>query len=194
MFEFINGRLIEKNPAYVVVDCNGIGYLIHISLNTYSKIADNEPCKLFVHLSIREDAWVLFGFFDQDERRLFRLLISVSGVGPSTAQLVLSSLSPSKVVDAILSGNVALLQSVKGIGAKTAQRVMVDLKDKVDKIDIVKDTGTITISSSKQEALAALVMLGFMKPLAEKALDKIIQQHGDALNVEDLIKKALQNL
>lgn len=194
MYDYISGKLIEKNPAYVVTECNGIGYIIHVSLNTYAKVGNSEFCKLFVHLAVREDAWVLFGFADQDERRLFRLLISVSGVGPSTAQLVLSSLSPSKVVESILSGNAAQLQSVKGIGGKTAQRIILDLKDKVDKIEISREPGAPAMSAGKQEALSALVMLGFNKQAAEKIVDKIILQQGSSISVEDLIKQALQQL
>lgn len=193
MYEFIKGKLTEKNPAYVVVECNGIGYIIHISINTYSKLKE-ENCQLYTHLAIREDAHVLYGFYDKEERQLFRLLISVSGVGAATAQLILSSLSPEKAVDAIINNNVVLLQSVKGIGNKTAQRIIVDLKDKISKINISKDIFPSLHNTNKEEALSGLVMLGFSKQLAEKVLDKIIAREGESLTVEELIKQALQNI
>jgi len=193
MYDFIKGKLIEKNPASAVVDCNGVGYLINISLNTYSKLKD-ENCLLYTHLAVREDAMSLYGFFDKDERQLFRMLISVSGVGSSTAQLILSSLSPEKAVEAIVNNNISMLQSVKGIGNKTAQRIILDLKDKISKVNISKDILTSAHNTNREEALLGLVMLGFSKQSAEKTLDRIISQKGDALSVEDLIKLALQNL
>ena len=193
MYEFIKGKLIEKNPAYAVIDCNGVGYIINISLNTYSQLKD-ENCMLFTHLAVREDAFTLYGFIEKEERKLFRLLISVSGVGATTAQLILSSLSPGKAVEAIINNNISLLQSVKGIGNKTAQRIIVDLKDKISKVSFSKDILPSLHNTNKDEALSGLVMLGFSKQGAEKVLDKIIIQKGDALTVEDLIKLALQNL
>jgi len=193
MYDFIKGKLIEKNPASAVIDCNGVGYLINISLNTYSKLKD-ENCLLYTHLAVREDAMSLYGFFDKDERQLFRMLISVSGVGASTAQLILSSLSPEKAVEAIVNNNISMLQSVKGIGNKTAQRIILDLKDKISKVNISKDILTSAHNTNREEALSGLVMLGFSKQSAEKTLDRIISQKGDALSVEDLIKLALQNL
>jgi len=193
MYDFIKGKLIEKNPASAVIDCNGVGYLINISLNTYSKLKD-ENCLLYTHLAVREDAMSLYGFFDKDERQLFRMLISVSGVGSSTAQLILSSLSPEKAVEAIVNNNISMLQSVKGIGNKTAQRIILDLKDKISKVNISKDILTSAHNTNREEALSGLVMLGFSKQSAEKTLDRIISQKGDALSVEDLIKLALQNL
>ena len=193
MYEFIKGKLIEKNPAYAVIDCNGVGYIINISLNTYSKLKE-ENCLLFTHLAVREDAFSLYGFGDKEERQLFRFLISVSGVGATTAQLILSSLTPSKAVEAIINNNVSLLQSVKGIGNKTAQRIIVDLKDKITKVNFSSDILPSLHNTIKEEALSALVMLGFSRQAAEKVLDKIIIQKGDALTVEDLIKLALQNM
>ena len=193
MYEFIKGKLIEKNPAYAVIDCNGIGYIINISLNTYTQLKE-ENCMLFTHLAVREDAFTLYGFIEKEERKLFRLLISVSGVGATTAQLILSSLSPGKAVEAIINNNISLLQSVKGIGNKTAQRIIVDLKDKISKVSFSKDILPSLHNTNKDEALSGLVMLGFSKQVAEKVLDKIIIQKGDALTVEDLIKLALQNL
>ena len=193
MYDFIKGKLIEKNPASAVIDCNGVGYLINISLNTYSKLKD-ENCLLYTHLAVREDAMSLYGFFDKDERQLFRMLISVSGVGSSTAQLILSSLSPEKAVEAIVNNNISMLQSVKGIGNKTAQRIILDLRDKISKVNISKDILSSTHNTNREEALSGLVMLGFSKQSAEKTLDRIISQKGDALSVEDLIKLALQNL
>lgn len=193
MIAQIKGRLIEKTPTYVVVDCNGVGYQLNISLNTFSKIGNEENCLLFTHFVIREDAHLLYGFKEKSERELFRQLISVSGVGSSTAIMILSSLSPDETKAAIISGNVNTLKGVKGIGLKTAERIIIDLRDKVGKTE---GTELFSISSNntiKEEALSALVMLGFSKMPAEKALTKIMTESPN-LTVEELIKRTLKSL
>ena len=194
MINHIDGVVIEKNPAYVVIECNGVGYFINISLNTYSKINNSEKFKLLTHLAIREDAHVLYGFATEDERKIFKQLISVSGVGPSTARLILSSLSTEEIQQAIASGNVSLLQKVKGIGEKSAQRIIVDLKGKIEK-DIIPQGISFTKNNIiKEEALSALIMLGFVKNQAEKAIDKTLTNLKEDIAVEDLIKLALKSL
>lgn len=195
MITHIEGKLIEKTPTYAVIDCAGVGYLLNISLNTFSNLgAKDDKCKLFTHLSIREDAHVLFGFAKQEERSVFRHLISVSGVGPSTARMILSSLSPMEIQQAILTGNVNQLKSIKGIGEKSAQRIIVDLKGKLGKDDLASDFFMTTNNTVKDEALSALVMLGFAKNSAEKALEKALKIEGASYSVELLIKTALKNL
>ncbi len=197
MITHIEGKLIEKNPTYVVIDCGGVGYFINISLHTYSKIDDTEKCKLYTHFAVREDAHTLYGFAEQLERHLFRHLISVSGVGAGTARMVLSSLSPDEVHQAILTKDVALLQSIKGIGAKTAQRIIVDLKDRLEKEGISADAVSAVPETSnkiKNDALSALVMLGFAKSAAEKAINQVLKTEGVELSVEHLIKASLKNL
>jgi len=193
MYEYFSGRLVEKNPAYVIIDNQGIGYLINISLNTFEKIKDNESVKLFVHFVVREDAQILYGFADEAERFLFRALISVSGVGANTARLVLSSLTTSEAYNAISTGDAAILQSVKGIGAKTAQRIVVDLKDKLVKQEFFPDKVGTSHNTMKNEALSGLLILGFNKTTASKVLDKVLKQ-SDFGSVEALIKEALKNL
>lgn len=194
MYAYLTGKIIEKTPAYVVLDVNDVGYFIHISLNTYEAIANQEKVRLFVHQSIREDVHLLFGFAEEAERSLFLQLISVSGVGAATARLILSSLTSSEAIEAIATGNVALLQRVKGIGAKTAQRIIVDLRDKVGKLveEGIEKT-SISYNTSKEEALSALLVLGFNKATAEKTLTKLLQQD-PSLTVEKLIKEALKLL
>ncbi len=193
MITHIQGRLIEKNPTDVVIDCNGIGYLLHISLHTYSQIPDKEQLKLYTHLQIKEDAHTLFGFSSLAEREIFRLLISVSGIGASIARTMLSSLSPKQVHEGIASGDVALIQSIKGIGAKTAQRVIIDLKDKILKIYDIDEVSVAKDNTNKNEALSALEVLGFAKKQAERVVDKVIMSQPDA-SVEIIIKQALKNL
>jgi Holliday junction DNA helicase RuvA len=192
MYAFIEGKISEITPASVVIDCHGVGYDISISVNTYSQIKDQTNCRLFTHLAVREDAMVLFGFAKEQERALFRNLISVSGVGAGTARLILSSLTPEEVSGAIASGNVPLLQRVKGIGGKTAQRIVIDLKDKLGKDPGLKDILGTPHNTKKEEALSALTMLGFNKTLAEKTIDKILKDEGTPLSVEQLIKSALK--
>ena len=193
MIAQIKGRLIEKTPTYVVIDCNGVGYEIKISLNTFSSIGDSEVCSLFTHFVVREDAQLLYGFKETSERELFRLLISVSGVGSATAMMILSSLSPNDTKQAILNNDVNTLKSVKGIGQKSAERVIVDLKDKISGIEVSLTNFTVSNNTIKEEALSALMMLGFSKKPAEKALEKAIISEED-LTVEELIKRTLKNL
>ncbi len=193
MIAQIKGRLIEKTPTYVVIDCNGVGYHLNISLNTFSKIGDGESCLLFTHFVVREDAQLLYGFKEKSERELFRLLISVSGVGSSTAMMILSSLSPDETKNAIMMSDVNTLKSVKGIGAKSAERIIVDLKDKIGKVEHSDNISMFSNNTIKDEALSALVMLGFSKAPAEKALTKIFSQTSD-ITVEELIKRTLKNL
>ncbi|MGC6428154.1 MAG: Holliday junction branch migration protein RuvA [Flavobacteriales bacterium] len=193
MITHIKGKLVEKNPSFVVIDCNGVGYMIRISLHTFSQLHDSELCSLYTHLSVKEDSHSLYGFFDRSERELFRLLISVSGIGTNTAQTILSSLSPEEAQQAILSENVAALQSVKGIGAKTAQRVILDLKDKIAKQGISINESSVLHNTTREEALSALTMLGFSKNLVNKALDKELKSQSN-LKVEELVKRVLKNL
>jgi holliday junction DNA helicase RuvA len=177
------------------LDCAGVGYLLNISLNTYSKIPDSGNCKLLSHLAVREDAMVLYGFADDEEREVFRQLISVSGVGAGTARMILSSMTPAEIVTAILTGNVAALKSIKGIGEKSAQRIIVDLKGKFGK-DVSISPLQLSSASNKlrEEALSALVALGFARNMAEKAIDKALKSEGNVVSVEHLIKLALKNL
>jgi len=194
MYEYFQGKIIEKNPAYVVLDCNGIGYLLNISINTFDKIPGSGDCKLFAHQSIREDAHVLYGFADPDERLMFRDLISVSGVGAATARVMLSSITPADIQNCIINGDVNRLKAVKGIGEKTAQRIIVDLKNKVGK----ENFGSTSILSGghnnlRSEALNALETLGFARNAAEKAIDKIMRDEGNSISLEELVKKVLKN-
>ena len=193
MITQIRGRLVEKNPTYVVVDCSGVGYLLHISLQTFSSIGDEEAILLYTHLSIREDAHTLYGFQSKTEREVFRLLISVSGVGPSIARTMLSSMTSEEIQNAIASENVRLIQSVKGIGAKTAQRVIVDLKDKIMKTFDIDEVSVQTNNTNKEEALSALEVLGFNRKQSEKVVSAILTESPEA-TVELLIKKALKSL
>ncbi len=194
MYDYIKGKLAEKNPAYAVVDVNGIGYLLNISIHTYSQLREGETCTLYTHLVVREDDILLYGFADTGERELFRQLISVSGVGVNTARIILSSLAPVEVVRAIGEGNAPLLQQIKGIGAKTAQRIIIDLKDKVSRELIPFEKSGFLHNTKKEEALSGLIILGFPKMLADKALNKIIESEGTGLTVEQLIKHALKVL
>ncbi|MCK4344305.1 MAG: Holliday junction branch migration protein RuvA [Bacteroidales bacterium] len=193
MFEFIKGRLSDLNPTYAIIDTGDIGYFIHISLNTYSKLTKDSDIQLYIHQVIREDANLLFGFFNHHEREIFRMLLSVSGIGANTARMMLSSLTPSEVEQAILEGNVALLKSIKGIGTKSAQRVIVDLKDKIGKGAEIGEVFALQSNTIKDESLSALVMLGFSKTYAQKVIDKILLKEKD-ITVEELIKKALKEL
>ena len=193
MITHIQGRLVEKNPTDVVIDCNGVGYSINISLHTFSQIPTSENVKLYTHLQVREDAHILYGFSSVVEREIFRLLISVSGVGASTARTMLSSLSPEQVMEAIASNDIATIQSVKGIGLKTAQRVILDLKDKILKVYGLDDVSAVSSNTNKIEALSALDTLGFARKQAEKVCDKIVKENPEA-TVEMIIKQALKNL
>ncbi len=195
MITHIEGKLIEKTPTYVVIDVNGIGYKIKISLQTFSSITQSEYCKLLTHLSVKEDSHTLFGFFDESERDLFRKLISVSGVGPSTAQVVLSTYSPNEIIHHITSGDVSAVKSIKGIGAKTAQRIIIDLQDKLAKglptTDLLFSKMDNTI---KEESLSALLALGFAKKGAEQKIDKVLKSNPEISSVEELVKTALSQM
>mgnify|MGYP000924942016 FL=1 len=194
MITQLQGKLVEKNPTNVVIDCNGVGYFVNISLNTYAALPEGEAIKLYTYLQIKEDAHTLYGFLTKAEREVFVLLISVSGVGAGTARTMLSSLTVAQVRNAIVNGEVATIQSVKGIGAKTAQRVVLDLKDKMLKLQDFADAPISAVSTHKEEALAALEVLGFVHKQAEKVVDKIVQAAPQALSVEDIIKQALKSL
>lgn len=193
MYEFIKGEIVNINPALAIVEAGGIGYSINISLHTYSGLSKQKDVKVFVHQVVREDAHILYGFYDENERELFRSLISVNGVGANTAIMMLSQLNPDEIVSAITTDNVTVLKAIKGIGIKTAQRIIIDLKDKLGKI---RETGQILLpvnNTIRNESLSALVMLGFTKKDAEKAVDKIIQESPD-IKVESVIKQALKRL
>ena len=193
MITHIRGKLVEKNPTFVIIECNGIGYFLHISLHTYSKIPDVEAVKLFTYFSVKEDSQTLFGFSDKIEREIFKLLISVSGVGTSIARTMLSSMSPDQIQQAIASEDVATIQSVKGIGAKTAQRVIIDLRDKIVKTYQFSEDSNQTNNTIKEEALSALEVLGFSRKQVEKLVHKIIQEAPDTA-LEQIIKQALKTL
>jgi len=194
MYAYIDGKLAYKSPSYVVIEAGGVGYHINISLNTYSKLGDVERCKLFTWLHVKEDGHTLYGFADEGERRLFLHLVSVSGIGPNTGRMILSSITPDEIQTAIVKGDVALIQRIKGIGPKSAQRLILELQDKLRKEG--PDT-LITMplnKTVKDEALSALVMLGFARNAVEKVLEQELNKNGTDLTVEQLIKFALKNL
>lgn len=193
MITHIRGKLVEKNPTEVIIECNGIGYAINISLHTYSQIPDEEAIRLYTYLQVKEDSHTLFGFSSLAEREIFKMLISVNGVGASTARTMLSSLTPKQVREGIATNDVALIQSIKGIGAKTAQRVILDLKDKILKVYDIDEISVVQNNTIKDEALSALEVLGFVKKQAERVVDKIIASQPEA-SVEIIIKQALKNL
>ncbi len=193
MITHLRGRIIDKTPTQVVIECNGVGYLVLISLNTFGKLPADEAVFLFTHHQVREDAQTLYGFSDELERTLFRMLISVSGVGASTAQVVLSSMSPAELKSALVTENVAAMQSIKGIGAKTAQRIIIDLKGKAATLDVGEEfSGTIS-NTVRDEALTALDVLGFPKQKSEKVVDALLSRDS-SLTLEGLIKQALNNI
>ncbi len=187
----LSGRLVLKNPTFVVIDCNGVGYELKISLYSFSAIGNDEHVTLFTKLIVREDAHILYGFCTLEEKEMFQHLISISGIGPNTAMIMLSSLVPDEIAHAIVSEDVKTIQSIKGIGAKTAQRVIIELKDKMQKLTFSSENIFNSNNTSKFDALNALISLGFDKKLAEKALDRIAQ---DDYSVEELIKHALKVL
>ncbi|MGB3151516.1 MAG: Holliday junction branch migration protein RuvA [Maribacter sp.] len=193
MIHHLKGKLVEKNPTYVVIECSGVGYFVNISLHTFSRIPDGEFISLYTHLQIKEDSHTLFGFAEKSEREIFLLLLSVSGIGSSTARTMLSSMSPAQIRDAIANGDVPSIQSIKGIGAKTAQRVILDLKDKVLKVYDIDEVSPTPNNTNKDEALSALEVLGFARRQAEKVVDKVISKDS-SLSVENIIKLALKNL
>ena len=190
MISHINGKLVEKTPTYVVIDCNGVGYKLNISLQTYSSI-QAENCKLLTHLAVKEDSHTLYGFYTSEERYLFRQLISVSGVGPSTARMILSTYSAEEIVNYIIKADVAAIQNVKGIGGKTAQRIIIDLKDKVGKGKEISDLLFTQDNTIKEEALSALLALGFTKKVAYKKMEQVIKNHEGEITVEDLVRRSL---
>ena len=193
MIAHIRGRMIEKNPDHAVIECNGLGYHINISLQTFSNIPDEENVKLFTHFVVREDAQILYGFLTKTEREIFKLLISVSGVGPSTAITMLSSMDTSEIQRAIAGEDVSKIQSVKGIGIKTAQRVIVDLRDKILKSYEISEEFPTSNDTIKIEALSALEVLGFSRKKVEKVI-QVILQDSPTISLEELIKQALKNL
>lgn len=193
MITHVKGRLVEKTPTSVVIESNGIGYLINISLNTFSQIPDNENLKLYTHLQIKEDSHTLYGFYTIKEREIFRLLISVNGIGSNIARTMLSSISPDQIIDAISRENVSLIQSVKGIGSKTAQRVIIDLRDKILKVYDLDEGITSSNNTNKEEALSALEVLGINKRSSEVLVDRIVVENPD-ISVESIIKETLKNL
>ncbi|GAB3933256.1 Holliday junction branch migration protein RuvA [Mucilaginibacter myungsuensis] len=194
MYAYIDGKLAFKSPAYVVIDAGGVGYHINISLNTYSQLGDSEKCKLFTWLHVKEDAHTLYGFIDEGERRLFLHLISVSGIGANTGRMILSSITPQEIQAAIIGGNVAQIQRIKGIGPKSAQRLILELQDKLKKDGPDTLIAMPSNVTAKDEALSALVMLGFARNAAEKVLDQELNRNGGTLTVEQLIKSALKSL
>jgi Holliday junction DNA helicase RuvA len=193
MIAHLRGKLIEKNPAYCIIECAGVGYHVNISLQTFGRIPDNEQVFLYTHLIVREDAQILYGFWDKPERDTFLLLISVSGIGPNTARMILSSLTSEELKTAIATDNVAVLKSVKGIGAKSAQRVIVDLRDKIGEISADSEISVSSSNTNKNEALLALEVLGFNRQKAGKIIDKL-QSVQREMTVEVLVKEALKNL
>lgn len=196
MFEYLSGKFTLITPSFMVVDCNGVGYKAEISLSSYSKLKDMTEGKIFVHYVVREDAQILYGFIDEKERELFRVLIGVSGIGPNTARMMLSSLGTDEIVSAIASEDLKTINSIKGIGNKTAQRLIVELKDKLKKWDYSSENINIDIqknNKNREEALLALQTLGFNKIIVEKTLDKILKED-KLISVEELIKQALKRL
>ncbi len=193
MYEFITGDIVEKTPTFIVLETGNVGYKINISLYTYSLLPGQNPCQIFIHQIVREDAHILYGFINREEREVFRQLVSVSGVGANTARLILSSLGPVEIEQAINEGNVAILQGIKGIGAKSAQRIIVDLKGKITTRGEIDQLFPEQSNTLRFEALSALVNLGFARKTVEKVLDQILQ--GDEeLSMEMLLKEALKNL
>ena len=193
MINHIDGKLVDKTPTQVVIDCNGVGYSINISLQTFSKIND-ERCKLFTHLSVKEDSHTLYGFITENERKLFRHLISVSGVGPSTAQVILSTYKSEEIINYISASDVAAIKNVKGIGLKTAQRIIIDLKDKVTKSAISDEISLDLNNTIQNEALSALVALGFSKKIAQQKIDKALTNKQGNFDVETLVRESLSQM
>ena len=193
MIAHIQGKLVEKTPTEVVIDCNGVGYHINISLHTYSLLPSSDFVKLFTHLIIKEDAHSLYGFVEKSEKEIFKMLLTVSGIGAGIARTMLSSIEPRQIIQALASGDVATIQSIKGIGGKTAQRAILDLKDKVLKIYDLDEVSLTQNNTNRDEALSALEVLGFVRKASEKIVDKVINENPDA-TVETIIKQALKNL
>lgn len=194
MITHIDGIIEEKNPAFTIIDVNGIGYMLYITLNTYSELPDKGRVRLLTHFVVREDAQLLYGFSNIEERQMFKELINVSGIGASTAMLILSSLKPDEVASAIVNEDVEMFKKIKGIGAKSAQRIIVDLKDKVNKFDFSVQISGNQDNTIKNEALSALLVLGVDKKKAEDTISRIIENAENSLTVEELIKKTLKSL
>ena len=195
MISFLKGKLVQKYPTYVVIDVGGVGYHVNISLQTFSEIKDHENVLLYTHLSIREDAHVLFGFSNEAERKLFQQLISVNGVGPNTAIVMLSYMNSSEIKNAIVSEDAVALQKIKGIGGKTALRVIIELKDKLKKESWEDTNPTLSVglhNTVRREALSALLTLGLPKATAEKSVDTVLKKSGNTITLEDLVKQALK--
>ncbi len=193
MIAHLQGKLVEKSPTQIVIDCGGVGYHVNISLHTYSLLPNTDFIKVYTHLQIKEDAHTLFGFMEKSEREIFRLLLSVSGIGASIARTMLSSLDPKQITNAIASADVVTIQSIKGIGSKTAQRVILDLKEKVLKLYDLDEVSMSKSNTNRDEALSALEVLGFVRKTSEKVIEKIVKEDPDA-SVESIIKKALKSL
>ena len=197
MYAYIKGALTYKSPTYVILEAAGIGYEINISLTTYDQVVNLDECRLYTHLAVREDAHVLYGFYQEDEKKLFGFLINVSGIGPNSARMILSSIGPTDLKKAIIDGDVSLLKSVKGVGPKSGQRIIVELQDLLKKQYAEESGGEPTLATGNknyEEAIQSLVMLGFKKDEADKALHKVMKQGGQELTTEDLIKHALKIL
>jgi Holliday junction DNA helicase RuvA len=194
MYEYLIGRIVSRTATNAVIECNGIAYNLHITLNTYSRLRTGDIQKVYTHLSVKEDAHTLYGFADEQERRMFRHLITVNGIGAATARMILSSLNPAELQEAILHGRAPVLQNIKGIGSKSAQRIIIDLKDKILKDGGLTAAATAADQPVKQEALNALMTLGFARQAAEKSIDAVIRSRGPSLSVEELIKSALAYL
>ena len=193
MITQLQGKLVEKHPTHLVIDCHGVGYEVHISLHTYGQLGADENVRLYTHLQIREDAHTLYGFFQPMERSIFRLLISISGIGASIARTMLSSMTPVEIQQAIVQENLAAIKAVKGIGLKTAQRVLIELKDKILNVAGMEEIPVLKSNTIKEETLSALEVLGYQRRQAEKVIDNIIQSAPDS-SVEELIKQALNKL
>lgn len=193
MITHLQGKLVEKTPTQVVIDCGGVGYHVNISLHTYSLLPTTDFIKLFTHLQIKEDAHTLFGFVEKSEREIFKMLLSVSGIGASIARTMLSSLEPKQIINAIASGDVLMIQSIKGIGTKTAQRVILDLKDKMLKLYDIDEVSMSQSNTNRDEALSALEVLGFVRKASERIVEKIVKENPES-SVEFIIKQALKNL
>lgn len=195
MIAYLEGKLVDKDPTYVIVDVGGIGYQVKITLNTFAQVKALDACKIHTHLHVKEDAHTLYGFFEESERKRFLQLISISGVGPSTGLMILSSLSPEEIHSAIVNGDVKTISGVKGIGQKTAQRIILELKDKMSKEELEGQMPAISLSlgnTLKSEALSALTTLGINKAAAEKTIDKIMNETAEQVSLEELIKLALK--
>jgi Holliday junction DNA helicase RuvA len=192
MIAYVKGPITFKSPTYVFIDVNGLGYRVHISIYTYEKIVNLEECRLLTHLVVKEDAQQLYGFFDEEERDLFRHLIGITGVGPNTARMMLSSLSPEELKRAIISGDISLIKSIKGIGPKGAQRIVIELQDVLKKTSAADTITIVNKTRAVEEALAAMTMLGFQRAQAEKAVSTVVRNVGGNMSVEEILKQALK--